>query len=123
MSDWKPWKSDPPTLPIGVIDAVDGDGIVYRLHGAVQYGGATVWGVLVNALESRPVDRDILIWRPADPEIKPGTLVKLKSGGPRMTVNTVVGDACGCLWFEGDELHDAHFYASALRVVSETEPV
>jgi uncharacterized protein YodC (DUF2158 family) len=57
------------------------------------------------------------------PEIKPGTLVKLKSGGPRMTVNSVDGEECEVVWFVGDDYRGLEgVRLAALRVVSETEP-
>jgi hypothetical protein len=61
---------------------------------------------------------------PDKPEIKPGTLVKLKSGGPRMTVTFTNGDHCDALYFTpDDQLHAVEgIHVGALRVVSETEP-
>lgn len=39
-------------------------------------------------------------------EIKPGSVVRLKSGGPLMTVDTVDGRAAYCEWFIGGEKNE-----------------
>lgn len=47
----------------------------------------------------------------AQPELKPGDLVKLKSGGPVMTY---AGDGL-CLWFAGGESRSATFPLEVLE--------
>lgn len=51
-------------------------------------------------------------------EIKIGDVVRLKSGGPAMTV-THTGNAqetrCRCSWFAGNEAMSGHFPAEALE--------
>lgn len=41
--------------------------------------------------------------------LMPGTLVKLKSGGPEMTVVSVFGDNIKVKWFEGGLLREEIF--------------
>ena len=52
-------------------------------------------------------------------DFQPGDLVKLKSGGPTMTVEKVghVGNAVAvfCTWFEDNELKRASFAPAALK--------
>ncbi len=55
----------------------------------------------------------------AEETFKVGDVVKLKSGGPKMTV-TVVGDRLGtatvwCTWFDGTKKFDGDFPPSALE--------
>jgi uncharacterized protein YodC (DUF2158 family) len=52
-------------------------------------------------------------------EFKPGDVVKLKSGGPAMTV-TAIGEHVGetkasCVWFEGTEQHQGTFVLAAIE--------
>jgi uncharacterized protein YodC (DUF2158 family) len=56
-------------------------------------------------------------------EITPGTLVKLKSGGPRMTVTIVEDDVCNVVYFcdrQGFVEIDG-LPVAALRIVPEGE--
>lgn len=50
-----------------------------------------------------------------------GKKVKLKSGGPEMTVNEVVptpfGPALACAWFDGTELKKDTFSPEAIELV------
>jgi uncharacterized protein YodC (DUF2158 family) len=39
----------------------------------------------------------------ADEQFKPGDIVSLKSGGPRMTVASVEGRTVSCEWFADDQ--------------------
>lgn len=62
-------------------------------------------------------------------EIRPGTTVKLKSGGPTMTVEKVgrftsLGphtDAAKCKWFVGNKLEQDIFALAALDIVEGNE--
>jgi uncharacterized protein YodC (DUF2158 family) len=45
---------------------------------------------------------------------KPGDTVRLKSGGPVMTVTAVDGDTILCDWFDGTKKSEAKFLAAAL---------
>jgi uncharacterized protein YodC (DUF2158 family) len=48
--------------------------------------------------------------------IKPGDVVWLKSGGPKMTVAAVTPEnICGCIWFQHGEILQFEFEISALR--------
>jgi uncharacterized protein YodC (DUF2158 family) len=51
---------------------------------------------------------------------KVGDLVRLKSGGPKMTVNDVRGGPEGilCFWFAGEKLENARFEPDALELAS-----
>ena len=49
-------------------------------------------------------------------EFKPGDVVKLKSGGPKMTIKKIgpnnlenAKDDASCVWFEGNQLKDSRF--------------
>ncbi|WP_404374007.1 YodC family protein [Sphingomonas sp. MMS24-J45] len=54
--------------------------------------------------------------------MKIGDLVKLKSGGPFMTVSWMQEDDVGCNWFnQNDELKSAHFRENELRLVLSEE--
>lgn len=64
-----------------------------------------------------------------DEELKVGDIVRLKSGGPKMTVVSVEEDingsalretsllVVGCQWFAGDKLDTGYFHAPFLVVV------
>ncbi len=57
-------------------------------------------------------------------EIKPGDIVELKSGGPRMTVTDVGKTASGvlsawCEWFDDSKVQKAVFALQALKRVPE----
>ena len=47
---------------------------------------------------------------------KVGDVVRLKSGGPAMTIDTIENDQCVCLWFGTDnaELQRRHFMPHVL---------
>lgn len=57
-------------------------------------------------------------------EVKVGDVVELKSGGPRMTVNSIGKDKSGhCKWFvTGDTVQADHFAMEALKRSSEPDP-
>ena len=47
-----------------------------------------------------------------------GDVVQLRSGGPKMTVHSLVSDCdVVCQWFEGNALHEESFPREALRKV------
>ena len=62
-------------------------------------------------------------------DIKIGSVVQLKSGGPKMTVQNI-GDysyggnsdnGANCSWFAGDEHKSEVFTLSALRVINDED--
>jgi uncharacterized protein YodC (DUF2158 family) len=50
-----------------------------------------------------------------DDTFKPGDTVKLKSGGPLMTVNGVDGEDVICVWFEGKDINERAFKSATLK--------
>jgi uncharacterized protein YodC (DUF2158 family) len=44
-----------------------------------------------------------------------GAIVRLKSGGLKMTVTQSTGERCACCWFASDQEHRKSFPASALK--------
>lgn len=50
-------------------------------------------------------------------EIKKGIVVKLKSGGPKMTVKYERSGLWICTWFVSDEVRQADFSKEQLEVV------
>ena len=49
-----------------------------------------------------------------DGEVKPGDIVKLKSGGPDMTVSSVVDEEfCKCDWFIGGKIRKTGTFTTA----------
>ena len=52
--------------------------------------------------------------------IQPGDVVRLKSGGPAMTVETLESGHCVCLWFGTDnmELQRRHIMPQVLTLVT-----
>lgn len=53
--------------------------------------------------------------------VKPGDVVRLKSGGPKMTVSSLdtYNHIVYCKWFVHDELKSERFNPESLEVVSE----
>lgn len=47
-------------------------------------------------------------------DIRTGSVVKLRSGGPAMTVGQVVNSLYVCQWFDGTELKSGHVHRDAL---------
>jgi uncharacterized protein YodC (DUF2158 family) len=59
------------------------------------------------------------------PQIKPGDVVQLLSGGPKMTVQNVDGSTfifISCQWFAGSKLEEGRFPSQSLKVIVE-EPI
>lgn len=52
----------------------------------------------------------------ANPEFKAGDIVKAKSGGPIMTIESVIDDIAICVWFDKEQL----CYAN--RLIVDLEP-
>lgn len=48
-------------------------------------------------------------------EIQDGDVVRLKSGGPKMTVNYIGSGQYICKWFSGEKLLEATFSGSQLK--------
>jgi uncharacterized protein YodC (DUF2158 family) len=47
----------------------------------------------------------------ADEQIKPGDIVSLRSGGPRMTIASVDGLSAYCEWFTDDQQPQSRSFA------------
>ena len=54
----------------------------------------------------------------------PGTIVRLKSGGPKMTVGSEAtpGNYVNCQWFRGKELMSGQFAVDAIKPVKGKKP-
>ena len=51
-------------------------------------------------------------------EFKIGQVVQLRSGGPKMTIHSLVSDGdVVCQWFEGNEVHERNFPDEVLKKV------
>jgi uncharacterized protein YodC (DUF2158 family) len=49
-----------------------------------------------------------------------GDVVQLRSGGPKMTVHSLVSDGdVVCQWFESNEVHEENFPKNVLKTVVE----
>jgi uncharacterized protein YodC (DUF2158 family) len=55
---------------------------------------------------------------PLKTHIVPGSLVRLKSGGPAMTVNEMTEPGVVCYWFDGGKLCVGHFFLTSLDIES-----
>jgi Uncharacterized small protein len=53
--------------------------------------------------------------------LEKGDLVKLKSGGPRMTVDNIAQSGVYCTWFDATGRQEACFSSEALKKVEEEE--
>lgn len=58
---------------------------------------------------------------PSSDALKSGDLVRLRSGGPIMTLGYPSGTVWVCYWFSGMELMKGEFAIQALRLVGEDE--
>lgn len=47
-------------------------------------------------------------------ELKPGDVVRLKSGGPKMTVSKIDGSRLWCEWFDDKNKHDGRYFEAHL---------
>ncbi len=50
-----------------------------------------------------------------DTAFKSGDTVKVKSGGPLMTVKSTEGDDVICVWFEGKNKKESRFKSTTLK--------
>jgi len=51
-------------------------------------------------------------------ELEVGDAVRLKAGGPVMTVDSVSGEGCHCVWFVNNEERLGYYSSEALQKVS-----
>lgn len=47
-------------------------------------------------------------------DLKPGDVVRIKSGGPKITIATISDGRVHCFWFDGNYLHDGFFAKESL---------
>jgi uncharacterized protein YodC (DUF2158 family) len=58
----------------------------------------------------------------ADEPLRPGDVVELKSGGPRMTITSIRNDEANVAWFDDEgEQHETGFKVVALRKADGSE--
>jgi uncharacterized protein YodC (DUF2158 family) len=50
------------------------------------------------------------------PEFKEGAVVRLKSGGPKMTIDTIDKFGATCVWFDGGERKEGLFKLDSLEI-------
>jgi uncharacterized protein YodC (DUF2158 family) len=55
--------------------------------------------------------------------IKVGDVVRLKSGGPLMTVDEVKGESASCVWFEGKNSRSLWFKMAVLEPAPDGDPI
>ncbi len=61
---------------------------------------------------------------PKESKYKIGDIVRLKSGGPSMTVNSILGDGhIYCHWFAGDKLNSGSFDPESVGLEDEIDPL
>jgi uncharacterized protein YodC (DUF2158 family) len=55
-------------------------------------------------------------------EFKPGDIVRLKSGGPAMTVESMGDDGINCVWFDGKRRQAKRFVPQTLTTAEPSPP-
>jgi uncharacterized protein YodC (DUF2158 family) len=83
---------------------------------------AVVLGVAVNLPFAVPASSAAVNSKPTiesqnAPRLRKGDLVRLRSGGPLMTVNVIKDDEVECVWTENGQTDDATFPAEVLRKI------
>ena len=53
-------------------------------------------------------------------KIAVGQVVRLKSGGPKMTIDAIDDDGVHCIWFVKEEQKDGYFEAEVLDIATST---
>lgn len=64
-------------------------------------------------LDNEVIDDDIVSWHECGGiiwEYKVGSIVKLNSGGPSMSIKKIDGDIITCIWFNNSAIQSADFY-------------
>jgi uncharacterized protein YodC (DUF2158 family) len=56
-------------------------------------------------------------------QFKPGDTVKLKSGGPLMTIQSITGDEAWCEWFNAKEERQSGSFGLHMLVHADGGPV
>lgn len=56
-------------------------------------------------------------------QFKPGDVVKLKSGGPIMTIQSVNENSAYCVWFDGTKIKERDFVLDVLVLHSNIPPI
>jgi uncharacterized protein YodC (DUF2158 family) len=55
-------------------------------------------------------------------DLEIGDVVQLRSGGPKMTVHSLISDGdVVCQWFEGNEVHGENFPNEVLKKAGQVE--
>ena len=86
------------------------------LNGDVRYINPGTWKLLYPHIAPYLPERNLLDTESPFPV---GTTVRLKSGGPLMTVDGFENGTAFCAWFQGDEISRARFSIQALLVQSD----
>ena len=86
------------------------------LNGDVRYINPGTWELLYPHIAPYLPERNLLDTESPFPV---GTTVRLKSGGPLMTVDGFENGTAFCAWFQGDEISRARFSIQALLVQSD----